>query len=318
MWGIYHLYPIKQFDYTDNWILQKAYSLNQFPLTVSIFERYPTMVSTLPKYFAQTQYARGMKISGYGGVDGLILGNLAEKMDFLVNVIQPLDAVTYGFKRGSKFTGAIGDVMEGRADMAFNSRFLIIYGAYNTHSMVPILADYVCVVIPAAEKTPQWKAIFRCFDAYFWFTFIFITSISGAILSFLKFYHEKQKRRVLHDSYLYKDYKNLIGEEKRIEVENKIWTIVNVMAGVVTNLPIETIERLLIGSCLLAHIIIGGSFGVYIWAASIFCSTLNASTLIMICFFIFRSRVHYTQFIRADRINTSINSPSWMLLVSTF
>lgn len=262
-WGIYRSFPLKYFDYSDNWLLQRAYSLNQFVLTVSVFERYPTMVTEVPKYFAKTHYAREMKRSGYGGIDGLLLGNVAKTMNFRVKTVQPLDAEKYGFKRGSKFTGAIGDVVDGRADIAFNARFIIKYGANNTHSMIPILGDKVCVIVPAADKRPQWMAIFRCFDGYFWFAFFSITSISGVIFAFLKFYLEKQKRRIIHESFLYKDYKHFVVEEEINVWKDTFWTTVHVMIGVVTNLPFGTIERLLIGSCLLAHIIIGGSFGVF-------------------------------------------------------
>lgn len=262
-WGIYRSFPIKYFDYSDNWLLQKSYSLNQYPLTVSVFNRYPTMVKKVPKFFAQTHYARGMKLSGYGGIDGLLLGNLAEKMNFRVKTIEPLGVEKYGFKRGSKFSGALGDVLEGRAEMAFNSRFVIIYGAYNMNTMIPILGDKICVIIPAANKSPQWKAIFRVYDAYFWFALICVTSISGGIYSVLIFYQEKQKRRELHDTFLYKDFKNFVIEEEITVMTKPFWTTVYTMIGVVTNLPIENMGRILIGSCLLAHIIIGGSFGVW-------------------------------------------------------
>lgn len=152
-WGIYQCFPINQLDYNDNWLIQKAYNLNGFPLNVSIFERYPTMVREIPKYFAETQYARTMNRSGgYGGIDGFLLGNIAQLMNFTANIIHPADNLTYGIKRDRQIGGSTGDVLYGRADIAFNSRFLMNYGRNVTNNiefMVPILGDKVCVIMPS-------------------------------------------------------------------------------------------------------------------------------------------------------------------------
>lgn len=248
-------------NYADNWLIQKDYSFNGFPLTVSIFDRYPTMVPEIPETFAQTQYARGMKYSGYGGIDGFLLGNLAEWMNFTVNIIQPIDNSTYGFKINGQFTGSIADILYGRADIAFNSRFLINYDTHDIEYMVPILGDKVCVIMPSSSKRPQWKAIFMCFDVYFWFTFFLITAASSVIFSILKFYQDKQERSKIRDSLLYKEYKNIVVEDK-ITVKNIFYATWRVMIGMNAVLPIGTVERILIGSCLVANIIISGSFEV--------------------------------------------------------
>lgn len=244
----------------DNWLIQKDYSLNGFPLTVSIFNRYPTMVPEIPETFAMTQYARGMKYSGFGGIDGFLLGNLAEYINFTIQIIQP-DNSTYGFKTNGQFTGTIADVLYGRADIAFNSRFLIHYGTDDIEYLVPILGDKMCVIMPATKKRPQWKAIFKCFDVYFWFTFFLITAVSSIIFCVLKYFQEKQQRRVIRDSLFYKDYKNVVIEEK-ITVKSIFYATWQVMIGMNAILPIGTVERLLIGSCLVANIIISGSFEV--------------------------------------------------------
>lgn len=259
-WGIYRCFPIKHLDYTDSWLVQKEYNLNGFPITASIFERYPTMVKNLPKYFAETHYARGMKVSGWGGIDGFLLGNVALDMEFTVKSIAPLENSSYGFNWKGEFRGAIGDILYGRADVAFNSRFLINYGTTDIEYMVPILGEKFCVIIPASKR-PQWKAIMNCFDIYFWVTFIVITSASSIIFAVIKYFQEIQERRVLHDSLLYQEFKNMVVEEK-IKVKGIIVATWQVMFGMNASLPFGTIERLLIGSCLLANVIIGGSFGV--------------------------------------------------------
>lgn len=261
-WGIYQCFPIKLIDYNDNWFIQKAYNLNKFPLNISIFERYPTMVRKLPKYFAETQYARSMNHSGgYGGIDGFLLGNIAQLMNFTANIIHPADNLTYGIKRNRQIGGSTGDVLYGRADIAFNSRFLMNYGTNDIEFMVPILGDKVCVIMPSFRKAPQWKAIFNCFDLYFWATFFVITAGSSIVFSMLKYFLEKQERKILRDSFLYKDFKNVVVEDK-INVKNICIATWKVMIGMNAILPSGSVERLLIGSCLLANIIISGSFEV--------------------------------------------------------
>lgn len=264
-WGIFRCLPIKYLDYTDNWMLQQTYSLNLFPLTMTIFERYPTMVKAaeLPKYFMGTQFAEGIKYSGYGGIDGVILGNLASLMNFTVKIIQPQDKRMYGYKIDgtNNYTGTLGDLLYDRADIAFNLRFLVSYDTDDIEYMVPILGDKVCVIAPAAEKIPQWKAIFQCFDIYFWCIFVIITSFTSVVYSVLKFYQEKQEMRMIRDSFLYKDFKNMVVEEK-IVMKSIFPIIWRVMLGVTSKLPSGTVERILIGSCLVANIIIAGSFDV--------------------------------------------------------
>lgn len=72
-WGMFRCFPISfLMDFKDNWILRKDVSLNKFPLTFTVFERYPTMVATLPEFFQKTHYSHGMNHSGYGGIDGFL------------------------------------------------------------------------------------------------------------------------------------------------------------------------------------------------------------------------------------------------------
>ena len=127
--------------------------------------------------------------------------------------------------------------------------------------MSPILGDKVCVVMPASENTPQWKAIFKVFNIYFWAAFFVITASASMIFAILKYYQEKQERRVLRESLLYRDFKNFVVEEE-IRVSDIAYATWQTMIGINAVLPFGTIERVLIGSCLVANIIIGGAFEV--------------------------------------------------------
>lgn len=236
--------------------------MNKFPLKFTIFERYPTMITKLPPYFVDNYLNHGMKHSGFAGIDGLLLGNLAEEIDFTVQPVQSPDKVTWGQKlENGSFTGTIADVLSGRADVAFNGRFLQKYGSRDIEFMLPILADKLCIIAPAAERIPQWKAIFRCFDGYCWFSLALITLITSICFLYLKIWQEKQKMKIVRQSMLYRDFKHLVVEEKE-SFHGVVFTTWKVMVGMTANMPFCSMERLVIGSCLLANLIISGVFEV--------------------------------------------------------
>lgn len=260
-WGIYRRLKLKYLDETDSWLLQKAYYWNQYPITVTVFERYPTMISHIPEHFASTKYADGMKKSGYGGIDGILLGNFANDIDFSIKIIHPKNTESYGSYENSSFTGTLGDLMYGRAQISFNSRFFLYYGTKDIRYMFPTIGDKVCVIAPTAQKPPKWKAIFKCFDKFVWFSFIFMTAFTSIIYSLVKFYREKNEMRILRESMFYKDFKNIIIE-KEIQMQNASEVVCKTIFGMITKLPDGTVERFLIGSCLLFNIVIAGSLSV--------------------------------------------------------
>lgn len=257
-YGVYRCLPIGYLGLTDSWLVQKEYTMNGAPINVTLFERYPTMVTQVPKYFATTEMAKAIKRSGYGGYDGLVLGNLARQMNFTVNAIRPTDNKTYGFNENETFTGTLGDIVDKRADIAANARFLVSYDTLDIRFMVPILCDQLCVIIQAAKTTPKWQAISRCFDRSFWITSFLITLLTSLIYAMVKFYHEKHEMSRIRQTFFYKDFKNVIVEDEITwrNVHTLVWSV---MFGRITMLPRRTIERLIIGSCMIANVIIAGS-----------------------------------------------------------
>lgn len=82
---------ISEMDYSMKW-LRKLIRMNGFPFRVSIFKRYPTAIKPpdLTDIMMRSYYNRAMKFSGgFGGFDGMVLGNIAEKMNFRTKVVSP-------------------------------------------------------------------------------------------------------------------------------------------------------------------------------------------------------------------------------------
>lgn len=100
-WGVFRWVPINSIDDHADWLLQKGNTFNGYPMTITMFSRNPTAVRSddLPEAFLSTHYARGIDYSnGFGGFDGLVLGNMAQVLHFEALVVQPLTG-TYGNRR---------------------------------------------------------------------------------------------------------------------------------------------------------------------------------------------------------------------------
>jgi hypothetical protein len=108
-WGIFKWVPINLFNYHDNWLLRKEYSLNGFPITASLFSRNPTVVTNdkLPPFFLKNYFNRGSEYStGISGFDGLVLGNLANVLNFKTKVIMPLSGSYGSRQRNNTYSGS--------------------------------------------------------------------------------------------------------------------------------------------------------------------------------------------------------------------
>lgn len=150
------------------------------------------------------------------------------------------------------FIGAIGDILYDRADVAFNSRFIIDYDTKNIDFIYPVFFDRFCIIAPSALRIPGWKAIFRCFHYSVWILILVVDLICGLWWYFLKRATMIKMLILRHQSTL-----------------NRVPPVTNVtldMFLLMTSCPIvmpnRTKERMFIGSCLIANIVIIGTFQV--------------------------------------------------------
>lgn len=97
---------ISDMDYSMR-LLRKLRQMNGFPFPVSIFNRYPTALqaSDMSDIVQRSYFNRAMKFSGgFGGFDGMVLGNIAEKMRFRTVVVSPkLSDFGWVDRNGSSF-----------------------------------------------------------------------------------------------------------------------------------------------------------------------------------------------------------------------
>lgn len=102
-WGAFKWLSLMELDYENNFLFRKFDNLNGYPLKVSMFPRYPTAltVDEIPDVFLSSYFMDILKDScGYGGVDGLILGNMARALNFTAVVVTP-NGSDFGYRQGN-------------------------------------------------------------------------------------------------------------------------------------------------------------------------------------------------------------------------
>lgn len=91
-WGIFQWLNLIDIDYQDKYLLRKFDNLNKYPLKISMFPRYPTALEPeeMPDIFLTSYFMKVLNESrGYGGIDGLLLGNMAIKLNFSAVIVAP-------------------------------------------------------------------------------------------------------------------------------------------------------------------------------------------------------------------------------------
>jgi hypothetical protein len=169
-WGVTNIYTLQEINNNFRLITNLLDNLNGVSLSVAVFPRSPTAVRDLPKLLKHSPVYKNLTWSkGFVGTDGMILGTLAESLNFDVVVIGDMDN-NFGFLHpNGTISGVLGDVAERRAVFAANSRFLANYHLDQIEFTKPNSDDLLCIAVPKAAKVPRWASIFKSFSLTTWF-----------------------------------------------------------------------------------------------------------------------------------------------------
>lgn len=91
---------MNDFPLYEDEFLKQFDNLNDFPLKISLFRRYPTCLMTdeLPPIFRTSYFMKETwRSSGYGGVDGITLANMAKALNFSAEIVTP-DGIDFGYR----------------------------------------------------------------------------------------------------------------------------------------------------------------------------------------------------------------------------
>jgi hypothetical protein len=132
-----------------------------YPLRVVMFHRFPTVVPTAECHLED----KNCTIT-YTGMEASLLYSLANYLNLTPVIRHPSDGKQYGYAtQNCTFTGAIGDIVYGRADISMNCMFVKMYGSDKilfTHSAY---SDKVCVIVPKANRISKWLTILQRVDS---------------------------------------------------------------------------------------------------------------------------------------------------------
>ncbi|KAJ3647493.1 hypothetical protein Zmor_019368 [Zophobas morio] len=169
-WGSTTRYSLDDVATNLALIINPLLNFNQFPLNISIFPRTPTAVVQLPKFLENNPIYQNLTWSrGFAGMDGLILGTLAEYFNFDVTIVSKLVEDDYGkVLPNGTIIGSLGDIAERRAAFNANGRLLAYFLLDEIEFTRPYTSDEICVVVPKAAKVPRWKFLYRCLDHETW------------------------------------------------------------------------------------------------------------------------------------------------------
>jgi hypothetical protein len=132
-----------------------------YPLRIVVFQRFPTAV---PRVQCHLDY-KNCTVT-YKGMDASLLYSVATYLNFTPVIRQTSDREQYGHvTKNGTFTGVIGDIMYGRADISMNGMFIKVYGSDKMRFTHSAYSDRVCVIVPKAKRIPQWLTIFGPVDS---------------------------------------------------------------------------------------------------------------------------------------------------------
>jgi hypothetical protein len=232
LWGLTEYYHLK--DITSNFgvITNPLTDFNQFPLKVSIFERFPIATRKLPRMLRNNPIYKNLTWSkGFGGFDGLVLGTLAEHLNFDMAPFGTTTEINFGVVFGNgTTTGSLHDVIHRKVVYGANSR-TIMNAPAGIEFTIPYVTNELCIVVPKALKVPNWAILIKCFDQLSWTSIALTVAISGI------FWHQ-------------------VGPSTNFV--KKLWQIFSILIGIPTEvIPVLHQAFFLVG-CMIFNLIILG------------------------------------------------------------
>jgi hypothetical protein len=180
-WGSTNVYTLQEINNNHRLITNHLDNLNRVPLPIAVFPNYLTAFRDLPKLLDTNPIYKNLTWSkGFVGKDGMILGTLAESLNFDMVLIGNKEKNFGMVYPNGTISGVLGDVAERRAVFAANSRFLANHLMDHIEFTKPNSADALCIVVPKAAKVPRWASIFKSFSLMTWFL-ISLTCIACTI-----------------------------------------------------------------------------------------------------------------------------------------
>lgn len=242
-WGKTTSFALQTEKFDVNILRNNLRAFNGFPLPVSLFTRIPTVLKPIPEPLKHIGiYKILSKYASYAGQDGIVMANVAEFLNFVPELKVPPSDNVYGvqFPNGTS-TGSLGDVIQKNVAISFNGRFISDLGTNETEFTTPVGNDMLCVIVPSAQKIPQWLKIFRCFTPDAWlgiFAVYFLAVLYWYSIKPVNFQSDSRKSRSCFSTF----------------------QIYSFMVSASVKFPHLDSQRVFFASCMFFSIIITGTF----------------------------------------------------------
>ncbi|KAL1502679.1 hypothetical protein ABEB36_007792 [Hypothenemus hampei] len=136
-------------------------NLHKYPVKVSIFKRYPTALPELPRTL------QGLKIYQknipFYGMDGMILSEIVQKLNFTLKIVSTPETQRYGFVApNGTIIGSLQLIAARKVDFQAVARYIDIYPISMEYSW-PITFDYMGFLVARSGRLPNWLKIYEIF-----------------------------------------------------------------------------------------------------------------------------------------------------------
>ncbi|XP_067208039.1 uncharacterized protein [Linepithema humile] len=242
-WGKIEITNVETAEETASMLSRSAHrwtsNMNEYKLKVGMF----TQGQTVEKENESSSQSRS---DVFKELDEIMLKTISQQMNFTAKIMDPTDNLWFGYQLSNgTYTGALGDVVHGRADIYFESFFVKKYSinlqrAEDVDFSVYFDFDRLCVVVPKAHKVPKWLRIYHFFPLSIWIGTTLTYIVMCVMWCFLQTFTPGRKERVGFRATVYRSF------------------LLN--AGCPQKLPDTNAERILLSGIFLANVTLVGIF----------------------------------------------------------
>ncbi|KAJ8871610.1 hypothetical protein PR048_027937 [Dryococelus australis] len=154
------------FHGNDLFLSQVPKNFHGCPFQISTFTNGPYVLGL--HYF--TDDFNQTKLSFKDGIEIQILNSISDQLNFSVifNPIPP-NNIRWGQQlRNGTWTGILGNVINGKADIAFAGMMLNTERLLFLKNTYPFFKDTISWAVPIAKPLPHWKSLIKIFPASIW------------------------------------------------------------------------------------------------------------------------------------------------------
>lgn len=160
---------LKQFNKSFIQFNNKKLSVN-YPVKITLFSRKNSNEKIMNDNNFELFNLLMNRINGYVGEDAFLIGDVVSHFKFKTYIIEHTDFEPFGYlAENGSVLGTLGEITEGAADIALNSRFITSYNVDDSYYFLGFHAeDSLCALVPKADVVPLWLNVVNIYEFRIW------------------------------------------------------------------------------------------------------------------------------------------------------